>query len=197
MGDKPRTAVLASGTGRSLLNLLEQERAGALPTETALVIGSKPGIKALDHAARFDVSHEVLGPSAITAALDDAGIELVVMAGYLRRWPIPERYVGKTINIHPSLLPLFGGKGMYGHHVHEAVIASGMRVSGCTVHFVTENYDEGPIIGQRTVPVAWDDDADSLADRVFQQECILLPESVAAVATGRIRLVDGQARHEG
>lgn len=188
-----RTAVLASGTGRSLLNLLERERAGGLPTETALVIGSKPGIKALEYAEQFDVPHQVVEPGAITAALDEADIDLVVMAGYLKRWPIPDHYVGKTINIHPSLLPLFGGKGMYGHHVHEAVIASGMRVSGCTVHFVTENYDEGPIIGQRAVPVEWGDDADALARRVFEQECALLPECVAAVGSGQVQLRDGRA----
>lgn len=188
-----RTAVLVSGSGRSLLNLLELERDGKLPTKTVLVISSKGGVKALDHAAAFDVPTEVLKPDSITAALDAARVDLVVMAGYLKRWPIPESYVGKAINIHPALLPLFGGKGMYGHHVHEAVIASGMRVSGCTVHFVTADYDTGPIIGQRTVPVHWDDDADSLASRVFGQECELLPQCVADVARGKIVLENGRS----
>ena len=188
-----RTAILVSGTGRSLKNLLDLEQAGALPTETALVISSRPDVKALDHARARDIPSAVCKADALTDTLDAAEIDLVVMAGYLKRWPIPHAYVGKTINIHPALLPLFGGKGMYGHHVHEAVIASGMRVSGCTVHFVTPDYDDGPVIGQRTVPVLWDDDAETLAARVFEQECALLPECVAMVARGEVKLVGGRA----
>ncbi|NRA95586.1 MAG: phosphoribosylglycinamide formyltransferase [Planctomycetes bacterium] len=188
-----RTAILVSGTGRSLQNLLELERAGSLPTETVLVVSSKAGVRALEHASAFDIASQVCEADALTDALDAARVDLVVMAGYLKRWPIPDAYVGKTINIHPALLPLFGGKGMYGHHVHEAVIASGMRVSGCTVHFVTAEYDAGPIIGQQTVPVLWDDDPDTLAARVFEQECALLPQCVGMVARREVALVEGRA----
>ncbi len=187
-----RSAILVSGTGRSLQNLLELERAGSLPTETVLVVSSKAGVRALEHASAFGIASEVCTVDALTAALDAAKVDLVVMAGYLKRWPIPDAYVGKTINIHPALLPLFGGKGMYGHHVHEAVIASGMRVSGCTVHFVTAEYDAGPIIGQQTVPVLWDDDPDTLAARVFEQECALLPQCVGMVARREVALVEGR-----
>ena len=181
-----RTAVLVSGSGRSLANLLRREQQGELPTETVLVISSTAGVAALQHAADFGVPSLVLKSKDITTALDDAGVQLVIMAGFLRRWPIPDRYVGRTINIHPSLLPPFGGKGMYGHHVHEAVLESGMRVSGCTVHFVTDDYDQGPIIGQRSVPVHWDDGPDTLAARVFEKERELLPECVALVANGEV-----------
>ena len=158
-----RLAVLVSGSGRSLLNLLEQERAGLLPATVELVVGSREGIGAPEHAPASGVRSVVRKVGEVTAALDAARCDLVVMAGYLKPWPIPDRWVGKTINIHPSLLPLFGGKGFYGRHVHEAVLASGMKVSGCTVHFVTPNYDEGPIILQSVCPVLDEDDADSLA----------------------------------
>ncbi|MAG57017.1 MAG: phosphoribosylglycinamide formyltransferase [Planctomycetes bacterium] len=188
-----RLAVLVSGSGRSVRNLLELERAGDLATETVLVISSKAGVQALDHAAAFDVPTRVLKTAEITAALDDVLPDIVVMAGYLRRWPIPDHYVGKTINIHPSLLPRFGGKGFFGHHVHEAVLASGTNVSGCTVHYVTANYDEGPIIAQRTVEVRPGDDAATLADRVFEQELILLPSCIRLVAEGDVRLEGGRA----
>ena len=190
-----QTAVLVSGSGRSLRNLLERERAGTIATRTRLVIASRPGIGALEHAESFNVRAQVAKTTEVTAALDAAGIELVIMAGYLRQWPIPERYVGRTINIHPSLLPLFGGKGFYGHHVHTAVLESGMRVSGCTVHWVTRRYDEGPIIDQSAVPVGVEDTPDTLAARVFAAECELLPRCADAVATGGVRLVDGKTVH--
>lgn len=188
-----RTAVLVSGSGRSLRNLLERERAGSLDTEIALVVSSRSGVGALKHAAAFEVPTRVLPTRNVTEALDDAGIELVVMAGYLRQWLLPEHYVGKTLNIHPSLLPLFGGKGYYGHHVHEAVRASGMRVSGCTVHYVTTDYDTGPIIAQRTCPVHPGDDAEAIAARVFEQELALLPESIQLHVSGAVRYESGRA----
>jgi formyltetrahydrofolate-dependent phosphoribosylglycinamide formyltransferase len=189
----PRIAVLVSGTGRHLRNILVMQRAGDLPGETLLVISSKPGVPALDHAREFGVPWAVLKESEITAALDLVRPDLVVMAGYLRRWPIPPRYEGRTINIHPALLPLFGGKGFYGHRVHEAVLASGMRQSGCTVHFVTGDYDRGPIIAQAAVPVLPDDTPESLADRVFAAERVLLPRAIRDVLSGAVTLDQGQA----
>jgi formyltetrahydrofolate-dependent phosphoribosylglycinamide formyltransferase len=189
---RPRLVVLVSGSGRSLRNILERERQDLLPTETALVISSRPNVGALDHADHFGVPHRVLAPDAITPALDAIRPTLVVMAGYLRHWPLPTRYIGRTINIHPALLPLFCGRAFFGHRVHEAVLASGMRVSGCTVHFVTHDYDCGPIIDQRTVRVTPNDTPDSLAARVFEQELELLPACIEAVVTGRARLDDGR-----
>jgi folate-dependent phosphoribosylglycinamide formyltransferase PurN len=101
-------------------------------------------------------------------------------------WNIPSEFENKVMNIHPALLPAFGGQGMWGHHVHEAVISAGCKVSGCTVHFCTNEYDKGPIIVQRTCPVKDDDTPDTLAARVFEQECIAYPEAVQLFATGRL-----------
>jgi folate-dependent phosphoribosylglycinamide formyltransferase PurN len=128
---------------------------------------------------------------AIAQHLDDAQVDLVVLAGFLSMWIIPENYVGKVMNIHPALLPGFGGQGMYGHHVHEAVLAAGCKVSGCTVHFVTNDYDEGPIIVQKTVPVYDTDSPDDLAARVFEQECVAYPEAIQLFAEGKLS-IDGK-----
>jgi formyltetrahydrofolate-dependent phosphoribosylglycinamide formyltransferase len=178
--------VLVSGSGRSLRNLLSLEQTGQLSTQTRLVIASRADIGAISHAKEFSIPVAVLKPDEITAALDALDPDWVVMAGYLKRWPIPDRYVGRTINIHPSLLPLFGGEGYYGSRVHKAVKESGMRVSGCTVHFVTSEYDAGPIIDQRAVHLFPDDSVEQIAERVFAQELSLLPEVIESLATGQI-----------
>ncbi len=188
---RPKIAVLVSGSGRSLRNLLELTQSGGIAAEIETVVASKAGIAALDHAAAFGVRTTVAKVGDVTDVLDASRPDLVVMAGYLRPWPIPDRYVGRTINIHPSLLPWFGGKGFYGHIVHEAVLASGMKVSGCTVHYVSQTYDEGPIILQRTVAVREDDDADALAARVFKEELVALPEAIRLHLSGRL-LIEGR-----
>ena len=108
----------------------------------------------------------------------EAGVDLVVMAGFLKHVLIPPDFEDRVINIHPSLLPSFGGPGMYGHHVHQAVIDRGVKISGCTVHYVDNHYDNGPIILQRSCEVKDDDTADSLAARVFQEECEALPAAI-------------------
>jgi folate-dependent phosphoribosylglycinamide formyltransferase PurN len=126
--------------------------------------------------------------------LDEARVDLVCLAGFLSYWIIPERYTGRVINIHPALLPAFGGKGMYGHHVHEAVLERGCKVSGCTVHFLSNEYDEGPIILQRCVPVYAEDTADDLAALVFREECIAYPEAIRLFAEGRLR-IEGRVVH--
>jgi phosphoribosylglycinamide formyltransferase-1 len=157
------------------------------------VLASKPDIGAVAHAQAFGVPVVVVGPESPTASLEELGRNTAVLAGWLRRVRnIPEGWVGRAINIHPSLLPLFGGKGFFGRHVHEAVLASGMRVSGCTVHFVTRDYDAGPVIVQRACPVLPDDDANALAARVFAEETVALPEALALVIEGRARLSDGK-----
>ena len=183
-----RIALLVSGSGRTLRNLLELERSGILPIKIALVISSRAGVAALQHAADFDVPAHVLKATEVTQALDKVEPSLVVMAGYLKRWDIPERYLGRTINIHPALLPLHGGPGFYGDRVHQAALDAGEAESGCTVHFVTLEYDKGPIIDQARVPVLPGDDAHTLADRVFEQELILLPRVIAGIARGDIPL---------
>lgn len=198
-----RVAVLLSGTGRSLANLVARRDSGELPIELAGVVSSRRGVRGLEIAegAGLDVrvvprrdhaDTEAFG-IALTDVIEDLDPDLVVMAGFLSYYPIPERFLGKVINIHPSLLPLFGGEGFYGDRVHRAVLASGMRVSGCTVHFVDDRYDHGPVIAQRACEVAPHDTVDDLAARVFAQECEALPAAIRDLAEGRVRLEDGKA----
>ncbi len=204
MPDRLRLAVLISGGGRTLRNLLEKSRAGDLPAEVVLVIASRADAPGLAFAADAGVPSAVVErrafssadafEDAITRSLDAARPDLVVMGGFLKRWRPPPRYQGRTINIHPSLLPLFGGRGFYGHHVHEAVRRAGMKMSGCTVHFVTDEYDAGPILLQKTVPVAFEDDADAIAERVFRAEVEALPEAIALIAAGRVTIEGGRVR---
>jgi folate-dependent phosphoribosylglycinamide formyltransferase PurN len=123
--------------------------------------------------------------------LEQAGVDLVVFAGFLRILTIPDRYLLRVVNIHPALLPAFGGHGMFGRHVHEAVLRSGARVSGCTVHYVTNDVDSGPIIEQRVVDVLDSDTPDSLAARVFEAEKAALPLAIALHLDGKLK-VDGR-----
>jgi len=191
-----RLGVLLSGGGRTLGNLLKLIDAGELSARVSVVIASRQ-CRGVDIATSAGIpTHvvprkETLDPeysTRITALLEEAGCELVVMAGFLSMWHIPPHYDGRVVNIHPSLLPSFGGRGMFGCHVHEAVIAHGCKVSGCTVHFVNNRYDEGPIIIQKCVEVRFDDTPDDLGARVFEQECIALPEAIRLFAAGRLEL---------
>ena len=198
-----RLGVLLSGGGRTLLNMLEGIKAGELPAEVAVVIASREckGVERSRHAG-LDVHlvpyrkmPDLATYSArLASVLDSAGVELVCLAGFLSMWEIPDRYLGRVMNIHPALLPRFGGKGMYGHHVHEAVLAAGCKVSGCTVHFVNNEYDAGPIIVQRAVGVLEGDTPETLADRVFEQECIAYPEAIRLFAEGRLT-IEGNVVH--
>lgn len=194
-------AVLISGGGTTLRNLLERIAAGQLPIEIRLVVSSNPTARGLEYAAQAGIPTRVLQRKSF---VDDAaygaaifgecratGVQLVVMGGFLKFVPIPEDFTNRVTNIHPALIPAFCGAGMYGHHVHEAVLAYGAKVSGCTVHFVDNQYDHGPIILQRTVPVLDEDTPDSLAARVFQAECEAYPEALKLYAEGRVR-VDGR-----
>lgn len=194
-------AVLVSGSGRSLQNLIDLSRAGRLPAEVRMVIASKPGIKAIQRSADAGVRFVVVERSQfadveafsgrIFSLCDEAGADLVCLAGWLSLIKLPERYRGRVINIHPALLPSFGGKGMWGHHVHETVLTHGCKVSGCTVHFLDDAYDNGPIILQRTCEVKADDTPDTLAGRVFEQELIAYPEAIRLFAEGRLK-IDGR-----
>lgn len=188
MSARPKIAVFVSGGGRSLENLAAEIAAGRLAAKIAVVVSSSARAFALQRATRLGIPSVVIDPDrkldsaefsrdAFVAA-ESFGAELVVLAGFLRLLVIPEAWIGRVINIHPALLPAFGGKGMYGHRVHEAVIASGARESGCTVHYVTNEYDAGPILLQRRVAVEKTDDADTLAARVFEEEKIALPEAI-------------------
>ena len=119
-------------------------------------------------------------------------VELVIQGGWLCLWKIPARYENRVMNIHPALLPSFGGKGMWGHHVHEAVLKAGCKISGCTVHFCTNEYDKGPIIVQRSCPVMEGDTPDSLAARVFEQECIAYQQAVKLFAEEKLVVKDNR-----
>ena len=159
---------------------------GRVPGEIAVVIGSKAGLGGLDKAVQRGHPTVIASkPEDVTAALLAHGAEWVVMCGWLKFWEPPEAFCGKTLNIHPSLLPAFGGKGMYGHHVHEAVIAHGCRISGCTAHLVAGGYDSGPILAQAAVPVLTTDTADTLAARVQAAERLLYPRVLAALLAGQ------------
>jgi formyltetrahydrofolate-dependent phosphoribosylglycinamide formyltransferase len=182
-----RVGVFASGGGTNLQALLDTCRDDA-PARVVLVISNAAGAGALARARAAGVATAVLANPAeareILALLDAHGIELVVLAGYLKLVPaaVVEAYTGRMLNIHPALLPSFGGAGMYGHRVHQAVLASGARVSGPTVHLVTEAYDRGPIVAQWPVPVLSGDTAESLAARVLAVEHQILPAVVLAAA---------------
>jgi len=194
-----RLGVLLSGGGRTLANLLATDD---LPAEVAVVIASRP-CAGLDSARRDGlnahlVPYQDYGPARlgeysdrISELLDQAGVDFVLMAGFLSMWIIPPRYEGRVLNIHPALLPNFGGRGMFGRHVHEAVLAAGCNISGCTVHFVTNEYDAGPIIVQKEVEVFNTDTPETLAARVFEQECIAYPQAVRLLAEGRVE-IDGK-----
>lgn len=189
-----RTAVLLSGSGRTLENFLAERDAGRLPVQIVAVVSSRGDVRGVD------VAREAGLPLGVFRRADHAGIadhnaainawlrpfapRLILLAGYLCFYRRPDWFAGPILNIHPALLPRHGGKGMFGHHVHEAVLASGETESGCTVHHVSEVYDAGEIVAQARVPVRPDDDADALAARVFAAECTLYPEAVRRVVAG-------------
>lgn len=188
-----RLAVLLSGSGRTLENLLDRIAAGRLTASVELVVSSRGDVRGVRLAEQAGIPVTVLPPAgrpladwsdAIFAACREANPDLVVMAGFLHLVEIPADFAGRVINIHPALLPAFGGKGFHGMHVHRAVIARGCTVSGCTVHLVDNEYDHGRILLQKTVPVLRDDTAESLAARVFAVECETLPEAINRIASG-------------
>jgi formyltetrahydrofolate-dependent phosphoribosylglycinamide formyltransferase len=193
-------AVLASGNGTTLQNLIDRSRDGRLEAAVDLVISDQASAKALDRArdaeiAAFHVPYSNRQREESSRAVFDLcrqhAADLVVMAGYLKLLPIPDDFAARVVNVHPSLLPAFGGQGCFGHHVHKAVLDRGVKVTGCTVHFCDNQYDHGPIILQRVVDVLDDDTPKSLADRVQSAEREALPEAVNLIAANRVAL-DGR-----
>ncbi len=199
-----RLAVLVSGGGTTLQNLLDRAADGRLPARVVLVVASNSGAPALERARAAGVEAIAVERRAagsveafsrpIFEACRRARADLVCLAGFLQLVHVPDDFLGRVMNIHPALIPAFCGKGYYGQHVHEAVLAYGAKVSGCTVHFADNEYDHGPIILQRAVPVREDDTAESLAGRVFEQECEAYPEAIRLFAEGRLRM-DGRRVH--
>lgn len=204
MSQTARLVVLASGGGRSLENLQNEILAGRLRAEIVQVIVSKAGLGAQERAARLGIPCKVIGKQshprtaecdeALLACLDQAKPDLVLMAGWLQLLPIPERYEGRVLNIHPSLLPAYGGRGYYGEHVHRAVARDARRVSGCTVHFATQAYDEGPVLLQEAVLLPEGAEPDAIASAVFEAECRAYPAAVRAVLSGQASWQKGQVR---
>ncbi len=184
-------AVFLSGGGRTLANLIQHRDRHGLPIDIRLVISSSANVRGVQIARDDGIETLVIRkrdypePQEYSRAMfqpvRDRGGQLVVMAGFLKHVLIPDDFAGRVINIHPALLPDFGGQGMYGHHVHQAVLQSGRSTSGCTVHFVDNHYDQGPLILQRTCEVRADDTADTLAARVFELECEALPTAIRQV----------------
>ncbi|HEX6751086.1 MAG TPA: phosphoribosylglycinamide formyltransferase [Longimicrobium sp.] len=196
MNEPKRVAVFASGGGTNLQALIDHFNPAPAPAaRVELVVVSRAGVGALDRAARSGVPFVVLdareiGAEALAAKmlaeLERHAIDIVVLAGWLQLVPteVVERYHGRMLNIHPALLPGFGGKGMYGIRVHRAVIESGVRVSGATVHLVSDRYDEGRIVAQWPVPVLPGDTPEALAARVLAVEHRIFPLAVEAIARG-------------
>ena len=192
-----RLAVCASGGGSTLQNLIDRIESGSLRASIVQVIASKPGIGAIEKAVSTGIPVEVVtrkGRDLDTFGRDvfrpirERAADLVVLGGFLALLPIPGDYAGRVINIHPSLIPAFCGRGFHGEAVHQAAIEAGVKVSGCTVHFADNEYDTGPIILQRTLSVLDDDTPDTLAARIGLAERSALPESIALYMAGRLRI---------
>jgi phosphoribosylglycinamide formyltransferase-1 len=197
-------AVLISGGGTTLRNLLHQKEAGRLDVEIRLVISSRPDAGGLQFARQADIPTLVVpapsprSPAEFSRAIFDPcrerHVSLVAMGGFLKHVLIPDDFANRVMNIHPALIPAFCGHGFYGLRVHQAVLDYGTKVSGCTVHFVDNQYDHGPIILQRVVPVRSEDTPPELAARVFAAECEAYPDAIRLFAAGRLR-VAGRVVH--
>lgn len=198
---KLRIAALVSGSGSNLQSILDAIRDGSLNAEIVQVIASRPGIAAEQRAASYQLPYCVVSRRehggdtasmgrALEAILQPLAVDLILLCGYLSFLDeaFIRRYEGRIMNIHPSLLPAFGGKGAYGAKVHQAVLDYGAKISGCTVMFVDAGEDTGPIILQKAVPVCEGDTVETLASRVMEQEQLAYPEAVRLFAEHRLRM---------
>jgi formyltetrahydrofolate-dependent phosphoribosylglycinamide formyltransferase len=187
--------VFASGSGTNFQAIIDAVEAGQIEGRISGLITNKTDIQALERAKNNEIDYTILSPSQFSnpkeyvtrllQQLESWNTDLIVLAGYMIKVPseVIKQYKERIINIHPSLLPKYGGKGFFGMRVHEAVINNNESKSGCTVHFVTEKYDDGPVIAQQEVPVKKSDDASSLAKRVLKEEHKLLPKVIAKLST--------------
>lgn len=199
-----RLGILISGGGTTLMNILEYINRSQLNAEVTVVISSLSTVAGVEKAKAAGLDVKIIRKKdypdidefskRIEEELVAANVDLVVQGGWLCFWKIPPRYKNSVMNIHPALLPSFGGEGMWGHHVHEAVLAAGCKISGCTVHFCTNEYDKGPIILQRSCPVKNDDSPETLAARVFEQECIAYPQAIKLFAEDKLLVQNGTVK---
>lgn len=204
MGAPLRVAVLLSGNGSSLENLLEHIDSGDVNAEVVVVVSSKENAFGLKRAERRDIPAIAVPRKKhpdgkefndrLHAALAPYDVELVALLGFLSLFELRGKYEGRAINVHPALIPAFCGKGFYGNRVHEAVLAAGVKLTGATVHISDDQYDKGPILLQEAVPVLEDDTVQSLAERVQESERRLVPRAVRLFAEGRIRIEGQRAR---
>lgn len=199
-----KLAVLISGGGTTLKNLIDKNADGAIDIDFRLVISSNAKAGGLSFAEAAQIPTHVVRRKSFESAEDHsqaifelcrtAEVDYVVMGGFLSHVLIPPDFHNRVLNTHPSLIPAFCGRGFYGHHVHQAVLEYGAKISGCTVHFVDNVYDHGPIIMQRPVPVEFDDTPDTLQKRIFAEECLAYPEVLRLLAAGRVTADDRAVR---
>lgn len=199
-----RIGVLLSGEGTSLENLFDRIESGEVPAEVAVVIASKAGAGGLARAEKRGIPAVAVARKQypdvddfndrLHEELANHSVDLVACLGFLSPFQLRGTYEGKALNVHPALIPAFSGQGMYGHHVYKAVFEKGVKITGATVHFVDEEYDHGPILLQRAVPVEEDDDVASLSARVQAAEREMVPEAIRLIAEGRVTIKDGRAR---
>lgn len=202
--EEKKIAVLISGGGTTLMNLISKNDAGMLNAHVGVVISSDPNAGGLTFCAEADITSKCVErhdfdsdaefSEAVFSVCREFSVDYVVMGGFLKRVVIPNDFANRVVNIHPSLIPSFCGKGFYGHHVHKAVLEYGARMSGCTIHFVDDLYDHGPIILQRAVLVKDQDTVESLAARVFEAECEAYPTALNMLFEGRLS-IDGRTVH--
>jgi phosphoribosylglycinamide formyltransferase-1 len=199
LGRPIRLAALISGGGTTVMNLQERIAAGELDAKIVLVLASRANCGGIAKARAAGLPVEVVNrkefssvatfSEAVFKAIDESAADLVTLAGFLSLLEIPARYRLRVMNIHPSLIPAFCGKGFHGERVHAAAIERGVKVSGCTVHFADNEYDHGPIVVQKVVPVLDDDTPERLAARVFEAECEAYPEAIRLFAAGQLEVV--------
>lgn len=198
-----KIAVLASGGGTDFQSIIDAVENKQLNVKIEMLIASKDGIYALERAKKHGIETHVVSrkeykekSSDKILELVDGKVDLIVLAGFLSilDGKILEKFENKIINIHPSLIPSFCGPGMYGMHVHDRVIKSGVKYSGCTVHFVNGKVDGGAILLQEVVPVYFEDDAETLQKRILEKEHVLLPKAVKLISEGKVEFVDGKAK---
>jgi phosphoribosylglycinamide formyltransferase-1 len=185
MRDPIRLVVLISGGGTTLQNLIDRIADGRMRASIVGVVSSRADAYGLERAMQAGLPAVVVPrgkPEEVWTAIRGFKPDLVCLAGWLNLLPIPDDFHRRVLNIHPALLPEFGGRGMYGHRVHEAVLKSGVKESGCTVHYADNTYDTGPILVQKRVPVLDGDTPETLAARVFAAECEAYPEAIRIVS---------------